>query len=55
MSPLEKRLKHLKELLAQEKGNTLYAQDLKETIKSLEPELEKVSKDGYRMVNKGQL
>ena len=51
MSPLEKRLVNLKELLAQEQGNTLYAQDLKLSIKQCEVELKTVvSKKGYRMV-----
>lgn len=51
MSPLEKRLANLKELLDREQSNTLYAQDLKLSIKQCEIELKMVSKKGYRMVN----
>ncbi len=52
MSQLEKRLVNLKELLDQEQGNTLYAQDLKLSIKQCEVELKTVvSKNGYRMVD----
>lgn len=52
MSQLEKRLVNLKEILDQEQGNTLYAQDLKLSIKQCEVELKTVvSKNGYRMVD----
>lgn len=51
MTPLEKRLKNLKELLDQEKDkNSLYAQDLKLSISGVEAQLPKQNRLGYEMV-----
>lgn len=51
MHPAQKRLKELKELLSKEKGNTLYAQDLKLSIKQAEKDIKAASAEGYRMVD----
>lgn len=50
MHPAEQRLKNLKELLRLEQGNTLYAQDLKLTIKMVAEQIKNVSSKGYQMV-----
>lgn len=51
MSLAEKRLEILKENLEKEPDkNSLYAQDLKLSIKHLEPLIKNLSKDGYKMV-----
>lgn len=55
MTPLEKRYKKLKELLAAEEiasdRSQAYIDDLKETIKYCELLLPVINKDGYRMVS----
>ena len=50
MSPAEKRLANLKELLKAEKGNTSYAQDLRLSIKQLKETIKNTSEKGYKMV-----
>ena len=50
MSPAEKRLENLKELLKAEKGNTPYAQDLRLSIKQVSEQIKDASEKGYRMV-----
>lgn len=49
MHPAEQRLANLKELFGKE-NDSLYAQDLKLTIKQVEKELKRVNKKGYQMV-----
>lgn len=51
MTALEKRIADLKQLLDQEQDkNSLYAQDLKLTIKQCEAQLPQQNKQGYVMV-----
>lgn len=54
MTPLEKRIKALKEFLTQEQvsdnPSELYIEDLKESIAHCEMQLQQVSGKGYRMV-----
>ncbi len=55
MTPLEKRYKHLKELLAAEEvaadRSQAYIDDLKLSIDYCESMLPAMNKDGYRMVS----
>jgi hypothetical protein len=52
MTPLEKRLKTLKELLASETDKSSnYAQDLKLSIKQFTAQLPNENKQGYVMVD----
>lgn len=54
MTPLEKRIKVLKQFLADEESSDnpseLYIEDLKESIAHCEMQLQQVSDKGYRMV-----
>lgn len=54
MTPLEKRIKALKQFLADEKNSDnpseLYIEDLRESIAHCEMQLKQVSDKGYRMV-----